>query len=205
MQPFLLFCTIMKHKLKEDFYLNTDVCFIAKALLGKELVVNSSSVNSGIITETEAYAGITDKASHAWNNRRTKRTETMYLKGGVAYVYLCYGIHYLFNVVTNYEHVPDAVLIRSIFPKEGIPSKGMKKDIISGTGPGRVSKILGIDMSFNKAKLTSDVIFILDNGINIPDNQIVADRRIGVDYAGEDALLPYRYYINRDFLTNTIL
>src|ERR1017187_7820728 len=110
-------------KLKREFYLREDVVQIAKELLGKVLFTNiGGKITAGIITETEAYAGITDKASHAYNNRRTPRTETMYAEGGVAYVYLCYGIHHLFNVVTAQKDTPHAVLIRAIKPIEGIPA-----------------------------------------------------------------------------------
>ena len=104
-------------KLKKDFYLQEDVMAISKQLLGKYLFTNiNNRVTAGIITETEAYAGITDKASHAYNNRRTKRTEVMFAAGGVCYVYLCYGIHHLFNIVTNQKDVPHAILIRAITP-----------------------------------------------------------------------------------------
>jgi DNA-3-methyladenine glycosylase len=89
-------------KLTDSFYTNSDVVRLAQKLLGKVLCTCfDESLTSGIICETEAYAGTTDKASHAYGNRRTKRTETLYLKGGHAYVYLCYGMHHLFNVVSN--------------------------------------------------------------------------------------------------------
>ena len=104
-------------KLKREFYLREDVVQIAKELLGKVLFTNiGGKITAGIITETEAYAGITDRASHAYNNRRTARTEVMYAVGGTSYVYLCYGIHHLFNVVTNKKDIPHAVLIRAIKP-----------------------------------------------------------------------------------------
>ena len=108
-------------KLAKDFYLRDDVIQISKELLGTYLFTKiNNKITAGIITETEAYAGITDKASHAYNNRRTNRTEVMFAEGGVSYVYLCYGIHHLFNVVTNVKNVPHAVLIRAIKPIEGI-------------------------------------------------------------------------------------
>ena len=108
-------------KLQADFYQREDVLLISRELLGKVLCTNFyGKLTSGIIVETEAYAGVTDKASHAYGGRRTKRTETMYASGGTAYVYLCYGIHHLFNIVTNKENIPHAVLIRSIQPRDGI-------------------------------------------------------------------------------------
>ena len=108
-------------KLSADFYQRDDVLLISHELLGKVLCTNfHGKLTSGIIVETEAYAGITDKASHAYGGRRTKRTKTMYASGGTAYVYLCYGIHHLFNIVTNKENIPHAVLIRAIQPRVGI-------------------------------------------------------------------------------------
>lgn len=116
-------------KLKKDFYLQQDVVMIARELLGKLLVTKfNGHITSGIITETEAYNGVVDKASHAYGNRRTKRTEIMYHRGGVAYVYLCYGIHSLFNVVTNEKDIPHAVLIRSVKPVDGIKWMQQRRD-----------------------------------------------------------------------------
>src|SRR3954471_15249269 len=101
--------------LKNSYYLNADVVFLAKDLLGKTLCTRiNNKLTCGIITETEAYAGVIDKASHAYSGRRTNRTETIYSKGGVTYVYLCYGIHRLLNIVTNNKDVPHAILIRAI-------------------------------------------------------------------------------------------
>ena len=102
-------------KIPLSFYQSDDVVFLARSLLGKSLLTFlDGKLTGGIITETEAYAGINDKASHAYGGRKTKRTEVMYREGGVCYVYLCYGIHYLFNVVTGKKDVPHAVLIRGI-------------------------------------------------------------------------------------------
>lgn len=201
LRPFLLFCIFMNNKLPKEFYLNDDVCHVAKSLLGKELVVRFNNLYlSGMITETEAYAGISDKASHAYNNRRTDRTETMFAEGGVAYVYLCYGIHYLFNVVTNKQEIPDAVLVRSVFPVKGWTSQGFKNDLAKGEGPGRVSKILGITKQLNGLSLQGKEVFILNSGIHIPGKFIQAGKRIGVDYAGNDALLPYRFFIEKEYV-----
>jgi len=107
-------------KLPISFYLRNDVLKIAKELLGKVLVTNwDNEFTSGRIVETEAYAGETDKASHA-SKGRTARTDVMFNEGGKAYVYLCYGVHQMFNIVTNKEGVPDAVLIRAVAPIDGI-------------------------------------------------------------------------------------
>lgn len=198
--------------IERSFYLRDDVVAIARELIGKYLYTNiDGQFTGGLISETEAYNGIIDRASHAWNGRRTRRTEIMYQKGGIAYVYLCYGIHSLFNVVTNQENIPHAVLIRSIIPVEGIEfmteRSGLKRKTRNmGTGPGRVSKILGIHYSHSGLDISYDFshqsmgksgddpfIGIEDRGIEPPDDEIEVTTRIGVDYAAEDALLPYRF------------
>jgi DNA-3-methyladenine glycosylase len=192
-------------KLPESYYLRQDVVFLAKDLIGKYIFtsIDGIEITGGIITETEAYEGITDKASHAYNNRRTKRTEVMYHKGGVAYVYLCYGIHSLFNIVTNGKDIPHAILIRAIQPITGIETmlRRAKKKKIAGDfakGPGKVAKILGITTQHSGVKLTGSSIWLEDKGLKIPDKNIISSKRIGIDYAGEDALLPYRF--NTDVL-----
>ena len=191
-------------KINKSFYLNADVLQIAIDLLGKYLFtnLNNEGITAGIITETEAYAGITDKASHAYNNRRTSRTEIMYMEGGVAYVYLCYGIHSLFNIVTNKKNIPHAVLIRGIKPIEGIEIMMKRADKkneqqINGIGPGNVSKLLGIHFSQSGETLSENKIWLEDRGLKIHSEEILTGKRIGVDYAGEDALLPYRFWINK--------
>lgn len=190
------------------FYLQPDVVQIARDLMGKHLVTNMEGViSSGIICETEAYAGTTDKASHAFGGRRTKRTEIMYARGGTAYVYLCYGIHSLFNIVTNVEGIPHAVLIRSVIPDKGIEAMLHRAGKIKvtkdfGIGPGRVSKILGIHYSHSGLDLVNKpenidgpAIWIEDNGIPVNPSLIKSGTRVGVDYAGRDALLPYRFIL----------
>lgn len=189
--------------LGSDFYLRHDVVAIARELIGKVLVTNFDGARTaGIITETEAYAGITDRASHAWNDHRTPRTEIMYGTGGHAYVYLCYGIHSLFNVVTNTIGIPHAVLIRAIHPLEGVEimlkrAKRTQPDKTFGKGPGKVSKILGIHYTHSGSLLTRSYgsIWIEDHQIRFPADAIKATPRIGIDYAGADAALPYRFVI----------
>lgn len=189
-------------KLDESFYLRNDVVKISRELLGKVLVTNfQNEITAGIITETEAYEGVTDKASHAYNNRRTQRTEIMYSKGGTAYIYLCYGIHSLFNVVTNKENIPHAVLIRAVLPIEGIPLMLKRRNKKSAdknftTGPGTVSQALGIHYSNSGESLQGNEIWIEDREIKVPSSQIQISKRIGVDYAGKDAILPYRFLID---------
>ena len=188
-------------KLQKDFYIREDVVLIAKELLGKVLITNfNGAISAGIITETEAYAGINDRASHAFGGRRTARTEIMYATGGTAYVYLCYGIHHLFNVVTNQKDIPHAVLIRALKPIEGmdvILKRRKQKETSNklSSGPGTLSQALGIQTSHSGENLLGNKIWIEDRGINFPDIEIIKSPRIGVDYAGADALLPYRFYV----------
>lgn len=189
------------NKLSYDFYNRSSVTRIARELLGKILVTNLDGITtSGRIVETEAYNGAVDKASHAWNNRRTNRTEVMYKEAGLAYVYLCYGIHHLFNVVTNAIDIPNAVLIRAVEPIEGINYMQQRKSTRKtgkplGSGPGNVAKSLGLTTQHTGWSLLDDTIYIADDGYRVKKSDIVASPRIGVDYAGEDALLLYRFYV----------
>lgn len=188
-------------KLPASFYYRSNVVVIAKELLGKLLVTEfDGRSTAGRIVETEAYNGVVDKASHAYGGRRTQRTETMYAAGGTAYVYLCYGIHHLFNVVTSVTDQPQAVLIRGIEPVKGIDimlqrMKKEKADNTVGRGPGNVSKALGISTIHTRLSLLDKPVYIADDGFIVTADHIVATPRIGVDYAAEDALLPYRFYL----------
>lgn len=188
-------------KLDKAYYSNQDVLFLAKDLLGKVLVTKvNGKITSGIITETEAYVGVGDKASHAYGGRRTNRTEIMYQPGGVSYVYLCYGIHYLFNVVTSIKDEPHAILIRAVEPLAGkdIIEKRRNRNVDKASvssGPGSVSRALGIDLSLNAKDLTGQEIWIEDHGFRYNGNEIVAAPRVGVDYAGDHALLPWRFFV----------
>lgn len=188
-------------KLPLSFYRQKNVCTVAKALLGKVLVTSMEGmITAGRIVETEAYNGIVDKASHAWNGRRTDRTEIMYTPGGVSYVYLCYGIHHLFNVVTNEADIPHAVLIRALEPLAGVEymlerTRKMKLDFSVTRGPGNLSKAMGIRTGHNGVSLEGEELFIADDAFTLKPSQILATPRIGVDYAGEDANLPYRFIV----------
>ncbi|MBP6215101.1 MAG: DNA-3-methyladenine glycosylase [Chitinophagaceae bacterium] len=188
-------------KLPVSFYQREDILEIAKELVGKVLVTNwNGKVTSGRIVELEAYNGIIDRASHAFGGRRTNRTEIMYAHGGVAYVYLCYGIHHLFNVVTHSKDVPHAILIRAIEPIEGIAemlvrTRKKKADYTLTKGPGNVAKALGIVTAHSGYSLRSKELFIADDGFVVAAKQLRSTARIGVDYAGDDALLPYRFYL----------
>ena len=186
-------------KLPETYYRSTDTIGLARDLLGKVLCTRiNGEYTTGIITETEAYCGAEDKACHAYGNRRTARTETMFAAGGVAYVYLCYGIHHLFNVVTNEADVPHAILVRGVHPVDGVEKmlerrKQTKLTKRLSAGPGTLSQALGIHTSQTGTSLQSDLLWIEDRGIVLPDSKVEITPRIGVDYAGEDAKLPYRF------------
>jgi DNA-3-methyladenine glycosylase len=188
-------------KLTDAYYYNDDVVALSKDLLGKYLFTCIDGViTGGYIVETEAYNGIIDKASHAYGNRQTHRTKTMFMQGGVAYVYLCYGIHEMFNVVTSGEGRPHAILIRAIEPTDGIEAMLYRRNMLSvkpniTSGPGSVAKALGISRNINAFSLQSDTIWIEDRGLTFPDEAIAAVPRVGVAYAAEDALLPYRFYV----------
>jgi DNA-3-methyladenine glycosylase len=188
-------------KLPASFYQRENVLQIAKDLLGKLLVTKFDGVEtSGRIVEVEAYNGIIDKASHAFGGKRTSRNEIMYASGGVAYVYLCYGIHHLFNVVTNSKETPHAILIRALEPVKGIDMMlnrvgKINLDNTLTKGPGNLSKALGIITSHSGCSLRSKELFVADDGFVISKKEIAASPRIGVDYAGKDAKLPYRFYV----------
>ncbi len=188
-------------KLSTDFYQRDDVLLISRELLGKVLCTNfHNKLTSGIIVETEAYGGITDKASHAYGGRRTKRTETMYAKGGSAYVYLCYGIHHLFNIVTNKKNIPHAILIRAIQPQDGIEimlQRRNKKKVDQSltAGPGSLTRALGITVKDSGIFLMDNLIWLEDQNINYTNQDILATPRVGVQYAREDAQNPWRFQI----------
>jgi DNA-3-methyladenine glycosylase len=182
-----------------DFYISADVLSIAHSLLGKMLVTRiDGHLTSGIIVETEAYAGVDDQASHARNGKVTARNKVMYQRGGISYVYLCYGVHHLFNVVTGGAGLPHAVLIRAIEPVDGIATmlQRRRKHVLTASltsGPGVLTAALGINMVHNSLSLLQLPITVEDMGGSAP--QIVASTRVGVAYAGADALLPYRFCI----------
>lgn len=183
------------------YYRNENTLFLAQDLLGKKLCtqIPAGQHSAGIICETEAYLGAEDRASHAWQNRRTPRTQTMFQAGGVAYVYLCYGIHHLFNIVCHGEHTPHAILIRAIFPSEGCALIRQRSGIQSSMlidGPGKISKALGITTAYDAESLTGSTIWLENTQLQILPQDVVAAPRIGVQYAGEHALLPYRFRLS---------
>ena len=187
-------------KLPLSFYLRDDVVQIAKELLGKVLVTTwNGTTTSGRIVETEAYAGTIDNASHA-SKGKTPRTTVMFEAGGTAYVYLCYGIHQMFNIVTNAAGTPHAILIRAIDPLQGVAvmleRTGKKKqDTTLTRGPGNVGRAMGFHTSQCGWSLQSNELYIAEDDFAVTETMVGASPRIGVDYAGEDALLHYRFFI----------
>ena len=186
-------------KLKREFYLG-DAISVGKALLGKIIVRKrkNGEIFSGRITEVEAYMGINDKASHSYNGRRTKRTEVMYKEGGYSYVFLIYGMYECFNVIVSTKEDPQAVLIRGLEPLNNKETmfieRKVKKEKDISNGPGKLTKALGITKEDNGEDLVlSENIWIEDDGYKVKD--IIETKRIGIDYAEEYALKPWRFYI----------
>jgi len=190
-----------RRPLSPRFYETGHVTDIAHALLGKLLVTDfDKKRTTGLIIETEAYSGEGDMACHSHSGKRTARTEIMFGPGGYAYVYLCYGIHSLFNIITNVKEKADAVLIRAIEPVDGIETmcqrrghSQLKKQTCAG--PGCVTQALGITRDHYGLRLDGKELRIEDAGVVIEEPEIHESPRIGVEYAGEDALLPWRYTI----------
>ena len=188
-------------KLPREFYTRPNVLTVARELLGRLLVLPAArgARVSGIIVETEAYRGPQDRASHAFGGRRTERTRTMYAVGGTAYVYFVYGMYHQFNVVTNVEDVPHAVLVRALEPAEGIEIMRRRRrgrtDESLTSGPGKLCLALGIDRVLDGADLLGDRVWIEEGRGPIPRSAIGAGPRIGIDYAGEWADKPWRFWI----------
>jgi DNA-3-methyladenine glycosylase len=201
--------------IERAFYLRDDVVRITREILGKYLFTFvNGKLTGGIISEAESYAGITDRASHAFNGRRTGRTEIMYAEGGIGYIYLCYGVHSMFNIVTNRRDIPEAILIRGIYPTHGIDhmllraGKDYKQDEIAD-GPGKVTKAFGIHYNQTGISLTDDnisdgqtKIWLEDRNLQVYDDDIKVTTRVGVIYSGEDAFRPYRFILKKKPASN---
>lgn len=185
-------------KLARSFYMSDDVVTISRLLIGKYLVTRINGRKAaGMIVETEAYSW-KERGCHAFGGRLTARNEVMFKEGGRAYVYLCYGMHNLFNVVTNVKGAADAVLIRAIEPVEGIELMQRRRGQLRNpfhltSGPGKLTRALGIDRTMNGKFLWNSEVWIEDAGIIIGMEQLEAGKRIGIDYAGKDADLPWRF------------
>ena len=185
-------------RLERDFY-RQDGITLAKSLLGKIMVHNKNGIITKCrITETEAYMGENDKASHAYNNLRSKRTETMFHDGGTAYVYMIYGMYYCMNVVANTDGIPEAVLIRGAEAADDIDvmKERRKTEKIKNlcSGPGKICMAMGIDKSLDDTDMCeSKDFYIYDDGYS--GFEIDSGKRINIDYAQEAIDYEYRFFI----------
>jgi len=187
---------------KRDFYTRADTLRVARELLGKRLVVPAAGGArvSGRVVEVEAYLGVEDRAAHSYGGRRTRRTETMYATGGTAYVFFVYGMHHQFNVVTGPAGLPHAVLVRAVEPEEGVElmweRRRVSKERELTSGPGKLCRALGIDLTFDGEDLTAGGrVWLEETGETYRPEQIASGPRIGVAYAAEDALKPWRFWV----------
>lgn len=190
-------------RLADSFYQRNDVVQIARDLLGKTLFTNIDGVvTGGVIVETEAYSW-KERGCHAYGKKKTPRNAVMFEGGGLTYVYLCYGMHHLFNVVTNVADIPEAVLVRALEPTHGVAEmevrrQGIRSPIQLTSGPGKLTKALGIDRKMNGKNLGGDDIWIEQSDFSVGPRSIGRGPRIGIDYAGKDALLPWRFFIKKN-------
>ena len=212
--------SVVGAKLRAAFFRRPDVIQISRDLLGQYLFTRiggqslpayggaegDQGLTGGRIVETEAYAGATDRASHAYGNRRTRRTAIMFEAGGVAYVYLCYGLHALFNIVTSVKGIPHAVLIRALEPTHGIPvmlqrRRKARLDRTLTAGPGALAQALGITVRHSGQSLLGNEIW-LEQGIDLRPEQVISTTRVGVDYAGADVKRPWRFRVRASAWTS---
>jgi DNA-3-methyladenine glycosylase len=190
------------HRLSPADYADGNTPRIARFFLGKVLCVRADDgYAEGLITETEAYGGAEDAASHAHLNRRTTRTEIMFAPGGVAYVYLCYGLHHMFNIITGPKDSPEAVLVRAVTIVAGHELVRRRRKGVAeknwASGPGRVCTALGIGRHHYGHDLAAgDSIWIEDRQVKVPKREITAGPRIGIDYAGDWIHVPWRFVWN---------
>lgn len=180
---------------------------LAKELLGKTIVRKiDGKILKGKIVETEAYIGEIDKASHAYNGRRTDRTEPLFQEGGIAYVYFIYGLYHCFNVISGEKDKGEGVLVRAIEPLnefDYIANKRFNKNFDELTaakrktltnGPSKLCMAYSIDKSYNYKKLYENGDFYIEDS-NCRDFKVVETTRIGIDYAEEAVYFPWRFYI----------
>jgi len=192
-----------RNKLPRSFYANSNVLIVAEQLLGKILCTNiNKQITKAIITEVEAYCGRTDEGCHAYPNKKTKRTEVMYGPGGYAYVYICYGIHTMLNIVTNTTGLANCILIRAVEPIEGKQYTQQRRKLKNynykiATGPGCVGQAMGINLTHYGADLCGNIIWIED-ATNLTKKEIGISQRIGMNFDGPDKYLPWRFFIKNN-------
>ncbi len=182
-------------KLEREFYMRSALT-VARELIGKQLVHRSpEGVTKGVIVETEAYLGLRDAAAHSYPARRTKRTAIQYGPGGYAYIYFIYGMHTCMNIVTGWENVPEAVLIRALQPTAGVELMRHRRKQASVfqlcNGPGKLCQAMGITRGHYGLDLCGEELFLEDMGADAPP--VCATKRINIDYAGEAAGYPWRF------------
>jgi DNA-3-methyladenine glycosylase len=189
--------------LPREFYERDDTLQIARELLGKHLVVPNEKGEriAGRIVELEAYLGEADKAAHVYQNRRTKRTEVLFGRGGFTYVFLIYGIYHQLNFVVGKKEIPHCLLIRGIEPLEGLEimreRRGKMKDTNLTSGPGKLCIAFDIDRSFYGEDLRGKRIWV-EEGERIAESRIAAGKRIGIDYAEEYAEKLWRFRVKKN-------
>ena len=189
-------------KLGLSYYLNDDVVALSRDLLGKRLMtrIGGDVITGGIIVETEAYDGLKDSACHAFVGRYTQRTKVLWKEGGLAYVYLIYGMYYLLNLVTAPEGIPMVVLIRALEPTDGIDLMMLRRKLTKieprlTAGPGLLTQALGITNEHYGASLLDDTIWVEDDGLRYTHEEIIASPRVNIGYAGDDVHLPWRFRV----------
>lgn len=191
----------MKNRLPVEFYRQGDVVSIARHLLGKHVYTFiDRKLTGGIIVETEAYRGPDDRGSHAYENKKTPRNEIMYKAGGLAYMYICYGIHDMLNIVTGAEGLSHAALIRAIEPLEGLDMMRLRrglfgKDFRLCQGPGSLAKAMGLNKQHNGTDLQGNLLWLTDEGVTYTDEQVVAAPRVGMNFEGPYKTIPWRFYV----------
>ena len=191
----------MKNKVPVEFYRQNDEVSIARQLLGKRVYsLIDGNLTGGIIVETEAYRGPDDRGSHAYNDKRTSRNEIMYCAGGVAYMYICYGIHDMLNIVTGADGISHAALIRAIEPVEGLDVMRIRRGIFDQDrrlcqGPGALAKALGLTKLHNGADLQGNTIWLVDEGRHYSKELVIASARVGMNFDGPYKTIPWRFYL----------
>lgn len=188
-------------KLPLSFYQRNDAVLVARELLGKHVYTNIDGLlTGGVIVETEAYQGPEDRGSHAYNHRKTPRNEIMFSAGGVVYMYICYGIHDMLNVVTGTDGVSHAVLIRAVEPRVGIDIMRERRNLFTEDtrlcrGPGALAKALGLVKAHNGINLLEDKIWIEDRNEVLSESEIIASARVGMNFDGPYKIIPWRFYV----------
>ncbi|MBK0382311.1 DNA-3-methyladenine glycosylase [Pedobacter sp. SD-b] len=186
--------------LDNTFYHRNDTVKMAKELIGKFLFSNvDGKLTGGMIVETEAYMGSIDSSCHTFNNRKTERNATMFNRGGVSYMYVCYGIHDMLNIVTGDEGNSQVILVRAVEPKFGLDIMQQRRGQVPlnrlAKGPGSLAKALGLNKSFDNSSLTDGLIWIENKGIEFLEKDIIESPRIGLSCPEPYFSIPWRFFL----------